>query len=265
MNALEKIVAYKRREIEAVRAHVSEADLVAMASDVPEPRPFANAIRARASEGSIALIAEVKRASPSAGWIRPDANAARIAESYERAGATCLSVLTDRPSFGGSPESLLEARAATALPALRKEFILDPFQVIESKALAADAILLIAAILDDDTIARCCDEARRWQLDILFEVHNEAEMERAHRFDIDLLGINNRDLTRMVTDLATTEQLASSAPAGVLIVSESGIRNPSDVARVKAAGAEAILVGESLMREDDIEAATRALLCSVTD
>jgi indole-3-glycerol phosphate synthase len=260
MNALEKIVRYKRAEVEALQSQLSMAELAAMAHDIPPRRPFADALRARADRGEIGLIAEIKRASPSAGWIREDAKPAEIAKAYERGGATCLSVLTDGPGFAGSPEALLEARDACKLPALRKDFVLDPYQIVEAKILAADAVLLIAAILDDDMVARCIDEARKWSLDVLFETHNEGEMERAHRFDVDMVGINNRDLTRFVTELETTERLIALAPDGPLLVSESGIHSSQDAARVKKAGAHAMLVGESLMRKDDVCAATRDLL-----
>lgn len=258
--ALDRIVEYKQREVAALKAVIAPEDLAAMAADTPPRRDFVGVLRnAHATQG-VGLIAEVKRASPSAGVIRDPFHPGAAAQAYERGGAAAISVLTDAPSFGGGPEALLEARDHCALPALRKDFILDPFQVTESSALAADCILLIASILDDDTARRCIDEARRWNMAVLFEVHDEEEMARAHHLEVDLVGINNRDLKRMITDLSTTERLAPLAPEGCPLVSESGIRSPDDVRAVTGFGATAILVGEHLMRQTDIEQGVKKLL-----
>ena len=210
--------------------------------------------------GRLALIAEIKKASPSKGLIRADFNPPALALAYERGGAACLSVLTDAPSFQGAEAYLQAARAATALPCLRKEFLVDPWQVAESRALGADAILVILALADDSLAAELIAESDRFGMDTLVEVHDEAEMQRAGRLGAVLIGVNNRDLRTFVTDLAITERLGALAPTNALLVTESGISSPAESRRREAAGARAMLVGESLMRAQDVEAATAALL-----
>jgi indole-3-glycerol phosphate synthase len=259
-NALERILEYKRAEIAAAKAATPTARIEARALAAAPQRGFAAALERVSSRDGVALIAEIKKASPSKGVIRADFDPPAHAKAYESGGAACLSVLTDGPSFQGSTEHLVEARAACALPVLRKEFMMDPWQVAESRALGADAILIIMAALDDASAAAIADAANRWGMDALVEVHDEAELERALALPARLIGVNNRDLATFKTTLTTTERLAPLVPADRLLVAESGISAPHDVARVKAAGARAILVGESLMRKTDLAAAARALL-----
>ena len=260
VDILERIAAYKRREVAARRAARPGAQVEAAARAAPPVRPFAGVLRAAAAPGRPALIAEIKKASPSKGLIRPDFDPPALARAYREGGAACLSVLTDRPSFGGDDAFLVAARQACALPVLRKDFLVDPWQVAESRALGADCILVIMAMVDDATAAALMAEARRLGMDALVEVHDEAELDRAAALGADLLGVNTRDLRSFHVDLAVFERLAPRAPAGALLVGESGVFTPADAARLADAGAHAMLVGESLMRQADVAEATRALL-----
>lgn len=256
---LTEICETKRDEVDERKAVARISDLDAHAAYQTAPRGFEAALRARAAEG-FALIAEIKKASPSKGLIRPDFRPAQHALAYEKGGATCLSVLTDAPYFQGHEDYLMEARDAVSLPVIRKDFMIDPWQVAETRAIGADAILIIVAALEDGQMAEIEAAALERGMDCLVEVHNEAEMERAARLKSRLIGVNNRDLKRFVTDLAVTERLAPLAPEGTLLVSESGINSHADLERLARCGARTFLVGESLMRQDDVEAATRALL-----
>jgi indole-3-glycerol phosphate synthase len=258
-DVLARIAAYKREEVAAAKARAPQAEMEQRARQASPPRGFA---RALASPGTAraALIAEIKRASPSKGLIRADFDPPALARAYAAGGAACLSVLTDGPSFGGDAAFLAAARDACALPCLRKDFLLDPWQVAESRGLGADAVLVILAMVDDPLAADLLAEADRFGLDALVEVHDEAEMARAGALGARLVGVNNRDLRSFHVDLAVTERLAPLRPADSLFVAESGIFTPADVARVAAAGASAVLVGESLMREADVEKATAKLL-----
>ena len=256
---LTEICATKRDEVAARKALASLADLDARAAAQTAPRGFEAALRARVATG-FALIAEIKKASPSKGLIRADFQPADHARAYQAGGASCLSILTDAPYFQGHEDYLVEARAACTLPVLRKDFMVDPWQVAEARAIGADAILIIVAALDDAQMAEIEAAARERGMDVLVEVHDEAEMERAARLHSRLIGVNNRDLRRFVTDLGVTERLAPLAPEGTLLVSESGINAHADLLRLSACGARTFLVGESLMRQPDVEAATKALL-----
>jgi indole-3-glycerol phosphate synthase len=263
MSILDRIVAYKKEEVAAAKAKLPWSTLDAQIGHAPPLRNFFGALSEKRKAREPALIAEVKKASPSKGLIRADFNPAAIAQSYERGGATCLSVLTDGPSFQGSAEALIAARAATSLPVLRKDFMVDPYQVDEARAMGADAILVIMACTTDSLAKELMAAARERRISVLTEVHDEAELERALALDAELIGINNRDLNSFETKLETTERLAQRIPAGRLIVSESGIFTPADIARLWRSGASAFLVGESLMRQADIESATRTLLASL--
>lgn len=254
-----EICQTKREEVEERQAVATIDALDSHAKYQSAPRGFEAALRRKAETG-FALIAEIKKGSPSKGLIRPDFHPAAHASAYERGGATCLSVLTDAPYFQGHEDYLMEAREAVRLPVIRKDFMIDPWQVAESRAIGADAILIIVAALDDVLMAEIEAAAIERGMDCLVEVHNEAEMERATRLKSRLIGVNNRDLRRFVTDLAVTERLAPLAPAGSLLVSESGINTHADLERLAGCGAHTFLVGESLMRQPDVEAATRALL-----
>ena len=259
---LEQIAAYKRDEVAAAKRAEGQAAVEARAKAAGAPRGFIAALERAAAPGRLALIAEVKKASPSKGLIRADFDPPAIARAYEAGGAACLSVLTDAPSFQGADAFLTAARAATRLPALRKEFLVDPWQVAQSRALGADAILVILAISDDALAGELMAEADRLGMDVLVEAHDAAEVDRAVAVGARLIGVNNRDLRTFVTDLAVTERLAARIPADRLLVTESGIAAPADIARLAAAGARAMLVGESLMRQTDVKAATRALLAA---
>lgn len=259
-DVLERIAAYKREDVAARKVQRSQPTIEAEAAQAPPPRGFRAALERGRADGRLALIAEIKRASPSRGLIREDFDPPTLARGYQAGGAACLSVLTDEPSFQGRDAYLSAARNATALPCLRKEFLVDPWQVAESRALGADAVLVILAMVDDTLAADLMAEAARFGMDALVEVHDEAEMALAGALGATLVGVNNRNLRTFEVDLATTERLAPKAPPGALLVTESGIHTPDDAARMAACGAAAMLVGESLMRQADVTAATRALL-----
>jgi indole-3-glycerol phosphate synthase len=257
---LARIAAYKADEVRVRKAARPLADVEAAARQATPPRGFRAALERGHGPGRLALIAEIKKASPSKGLIRADFDPPALARAYEAGGAACLSVLTDGPSFEGDDRFLVAARDAVALPCIRKDFLLDPWQVAEARALGADAVLVILAMVDDAVAAELMAAARAWGMDALVEVHDEAEMVRAGALGADLVGVNNRDLRTFVVDLAVTERLAPHAPTGALLVTESGIFTAADAARLEGCGASAMLVGESLMRQADVAAATRALL-----
>ncbi|MEY8098356.1 indole-3-glycerol phosphate synthase TrpC [Falsihalocynthiibacter sp. S25ZX9] len=258
---LDKIKAYKLEEIAADKVATPLAEIEAQAKSAPPTRGFASSLF-RATQQGYALIAEIKKASPSKGLIREDFDPAALAQAYEKGGATCLSVLTDTPSFQGEKVFLTQARSATELPVLRKDFMYDTYQVAEARALHADAILIIMATVSDAQAAELEAAAVEWDMDVLIEVHNEEELERAAFLDSPLIGINNRDLKTFETTLDTTRNLSKLVPAGRTIVSESGLSNAKDLADLARYGARTFLIGEALMRQKDVEHATRTLLAN---
>ncbi|WP_417524757.1 indole-3-glycerol phosphate synthase TrpC [Marinovum sp.] len=258
---LDKIKAYKLEEIAADKAATPRSAVEEAARAAGPTRGFAEALR-RASSDGYGLIAEVKKASPSKGLIRADFDPAKLAQAYEAGGATCLSVLTDTPSFQGAKSFLTEARSATSLPALRKDFIYDTYQVAEARALGADCILIIMASVSDAQAQELEDAAFSWHMDVLVEVHDGAELDRALALKSPLLGVNNRNLKTFETTLDTTRELSKRAPDGKLLISESGLTGPEDLADMARHGARTFLIGESLMRQDDVETATRTLLAN---
>jgi indole-3-glycerol phosphate synthase len=257
---LARICADKLAHVAGRKAERPLGDILAAVRIADGPRAFAHRLAAEVGRGRYGLIAEVKKASPSKGLIRGDFDPASLARAYQSGGATCLSVLTDEPYFQGRDEYLTAARAAVDLPALRKDFMLDPYQIVEARALGADCVLLIMAALEDAQAAELEAAAIEHGMDVLLEVHDAAELDRALKLKARLVGINNRNLKTLAVDLATTEQLAPRVPKDRLVVAESGLYTPADLTRMQRAGASIFLVGESLMRQPDVAAATRALL-----
>jgi indole-3-glycerol phosphate synthase len=257
---LSHIEAYKREEIAAAKTLRPWNEVVAGGKAAPPVRRFLSALKAKRAAGEYALIAEVKKASPSKGLIREDFNPAEIARAYEMGGAACLSVLTDRPSFQGSPNYLIEARGATKLPVLRKDFMFETYQVAEARSYGADCILIILAAVGDDVARYLLDAAAEWRMDALVEVHDQIELDRALALDAEFIGINNRNLRTFETTLRTSLDLAIGVPKGTHLVSESGISTRDDLQLLSNAGIGTFLVGESLMRQDDVTAATVQLL-----
>ena len=262
MNALDRICADTLAEVERRKRDLPMSHLRDLAAQAPAPRGFRRALMEMSASGRFALIAEIKKASPSGGMIRPDFDPARLAEAYLDGGAACLSVLTDEPYFHGLPEHLHAARTAVELPVLRKDFMLDPWQIHESRMMGADCILLIMAALSDDQAIELEQVARALDMDVLVEVHDRAELERALGLQTKLMGINSRNLKTLKTDLATVFELAPLVPPDHIIVAESGLRENADLKRLAEIGVTCFLVGESLMRQTDVATATRTLLAA---
>ena len=258
-DVLARICADKRAHVADRKAAAPEPGLAERARAQAAPRGFARALAERAAHDGFGLICEIKKASPSKGMIRSDFDPAILARAYRDGGAACLSVLTDAPYFQGADAHLAAARAAVNLPLLRKDFVLDPYQVVETRALGADAVLLILAALSDDQARELAEASREWGMDVLAEVHDAAELDRACALPTTLIGINNRNLKTLEVDLQTTRELAPHVPGNRLTVCESGLSRPEDLRAMVAAGAQAFLVGESLMRQADVAAATHAL------
>jgi indole-3-glycerol phosphate synthase len=260
MTILDDIAKYKRAEIVQAKARMPQLGIEEMAKAVDAPRGFRDALLKAQKEKRYGLIAEIKKASPSRGLIRNDFDPPLLARQYEEGGATCLSVLTDMPSFQGALDYLRAARNASRLPCLRKDFLFEPYQVVEARAWGADCILVIMAAVTDDEARALIDEAKRWKMDVLVEVHNQSELDRALALGADMIGINNRDLKTFIIDILVTVDLAPNIPKDILVVAESGLSETEDLERVAEVGVTTVLVGESLMRQADLTAATRALL-----
>jgi len=259
MSILDDIAVYKREEIAAAKAKIPPGEIEAQAKAADAPRGFRAALMAARAAKRVGLIGEIKKASPSKGLIRADFDPPSLARAYEAGGASCLSVLTDAPSFQGAPEFLIAARAATKLPVLRKDFMLDVYQVAEARAWGADAILVIMALVDDAAAAELIEASRAHKIDALVEVHNAAELERALNLGADMIGINNRDLKTFTTELEVTLRLAPHIPADKLVIAESGLSRREDLALLANAGVTTFLIGEGLMRHKDVAAATTVL------